>query len=132
MEKDGNNANPQKTLQNKNKRPWIITLFCFTGIIWLFLIFLGIIGLITIAQNNFNTYNLSRLIIEIIVFISGAIALRLYWLMRKKAVYILGVVSGFEIIFSLMSGVWPLSFSCGCDFPIILTILGLIYIKEMN
>lgn len=122
----------------KINRPWIITLFCITGIIWLFLILLGIIGMVIEPTNQFKLkekfelLDLFRLIIEITLLITGIISLRFYWLMKKKGVLLLGIVAGLEISFNFLYGIWPLSFSCGCDFPIILTILGLIYFKQMN
>ncbi|MCS6789314.1 MAG: hypothetical protein NZ484_02030 [Patescibacteria group bacterium] len=127
--------NIYKSLNQKGEkinRPWIITLFCFTGTLWLFLIFLGIIGLISILKNNFNIINLIKLFLEISLFIVGIIALRLYWLMKKKAVFLLGIAAGIEMGFNFLYGIWPLSLSCGCDFPIILTILGILYYKKMN
>jgi xanthine/uracil permease len=133
MENNLISKNNSKSGSNPNKkRPWIITLLCFLGILWLFLMFLGIIRISAILKQNFNFNTLIQLIIEIMVFIIGIISLRLYWRMKRKAIYLLGFTSGFEIIFNSINGVWPLSLSCGCDFPIILTILGLLYIKQMD
>jgi hypothetical protein len=52
--------------------------------------------------------------------------------MKKAGIYILGIISSVEIILNLLNGVWPLSLSCGCEFPILLTILGLLYRKQME
>lgn len=116
----------------KIKRPLIITIFCVSGIIWLFMIFLGIIGFLSNIKQNYGFLNIIRLIIEVLFFIFGIVALRLYWLMKKRGVWILALISGIEIIFDFYYGIWPLSLACGCQFPIILTILGLIYLKKMN
>lgn len=121
-----------KIKNQKINRPWIITLFCFTGIFWLLFIFLAIIGIYLNLKNNFNIIELIRLILEINLFISGIISLRFYWLMKKEAVFLLGIVSGLEIGFNFLYGLLPISFICGCDYPIILTILGLIYFKQMK
>lgn len=114
------------------KRPLIITIFCILGIIWLFIIFLGIVGIFLNIKQNYSFLNIIRLIIEVLFFILGIVALRLYWLMKKRGVWILALISGIEIIFNFYYGIWPLSLACGCQFPIILTILGLIYLKKMR
>lgn len=120
-----------QNLKLKFQRPLIITIFCLIGIIWLFLIFIGIIGIL-INLKEVNILIIIRVIIEISIFIIGIIALRLYWLMKKEGVLMLALISGTEIISSLFSGNWPLSLACGCQFPIIFTILGLIYLKQMS
>lgn len=116
----------------KIKRPLIISIFCVLGIIWLFIIFLGIVGMIINIKQNYGVLNIIRLIIEILLFIFGVMALHLYWLMKKRGVWILALISGIEIIFNFYYGIWPLSLACGCQFPIILTVLGLIYLKQMS
>jgi tryptophan-rich sensory protein len=117
--------------ESKNKRPLIITFLCIIGIFWLILYFLGLINLIlTINEKNIN--NAINLFIEIITFLYAIIAIRLYWQMKKAGIYILGIISSVEIILNLLNGVWPLSLSCGCEFPILLTILGLLYRKQME
>ena len=117
--------------ENIEKRPWIITFFCIIGIFWLILYFLGLLSFI-VTKNFRETGNAFDLFIELITFFYAIIALRLYWQMKKAGVYILGIISLIEIILNLVNGFWPLSLSCGCEFPIILTILGLIYRKQMN
>jgi len=121
----------EKTKENIGKRPWIITFFCIIGIFWLILYFLGLISLI-LTKNFRDTENAFNLFIELITFFYSIIAIRLYWQMKKAGVYILGIISSIEIILNLLNGVWPLSLSCGCEFPLLLTILGLIYRKQMN
>jgi tryptophan-rich sensory protein len=117
--------------ENIEKRPWIITFFCIIGIFWLILYFLGLLSFI-VTKNFRETGNAFDLFIELITFFYAIIALRLYWQMKKAGVYILGIISSIEIILNLLNGVWPLSLSCGCQFPILLTILGLIYRKRMS
>jgi len=117
--------------ENVKKRPWIITFFCIIGIFWLILYFLGLLSFI-VTKNFRETGNAFDLFIELITFFYAIIALRLYWQMKKAGVYILGIISSIEIILNLVNGFWPLSLSCGCEFPIILTILGLIYRKQMS
>jgi tryptophan-rich sensory protein len=117
--------------ENVKKRPWIITFFCIIGIFWLILYFLGLVSFI-VTKNFRETGNAFDLFIELITFFYAIIALRLYWQMKKAGVYILGIISSIEIILNLLNGVWPLSLSCGCEFPILLTILGLIYRKRMS
>ena len=117
--------------ENVKKRPWIITFFCIIGIFWLILYFLGLLSFI-VTKNFRETGNAFDLFIELITFFYAIIALRLYWQMKKAGVYILGIISLIEIILNLVNGFWPLSLSCGCEFPIILTILGLIYRKQMS
>lgn len=124
--------NNQGNRNVKTKRPLIITIFCILGTIWLFMMLLGIYGFILNIQKNYNFLNTLRLIIEILLFVFGIIALRFYWLMKKRGVWILGLIAGIEIVFNLYYGFWPLSLACGCQFPIILTILGLIYFKQMS
>lgn len=125
-----NKINNQKIEKNKINRPWIITLFCILGALWLAIIFIGIIGILKFDISN--NFKIIWLIIEGLVLILGIIALKYFWLMRKRGIYLLITISGIEIIWSLWNGLWPLSLSCGCEFPIILTILGLIYFKEMS
>ena len=117
--------------ENVKKRPWIITFFCIIGIFWLILYFLGLLSFI-VTKNFRETGNAFDLFIELITFFYAIIALRLYWQMKKAGVYILGIISSIEIILNLVNGFWPLSLSCGCQFPILLTILGLIYRKQMS
>jgi len=117
--------------ENVKKRPWIITFFCIIGIFWLILYFLGLLSFI-VTKNFRETGNAFDLFIELITFFYAIIALRLYWQMKKAGVYILGIISLIEIILNLVNGFWPLSLSCGCQFPILLTILGLIYRKRMS
>ena len=117
--------------ENVKKRPWIITFFCIIGIFWLILYFLGLLSFI-VTKNFRETGNAFDLFIELITFFYAIIALRLYWQMKKAGVYILGIISSIEIILNLLNGIWPLSLSCGCQFPILLTILGLIYRKRMS
>jgi len=117
--------------ENVKKRPWIITFFCIVGIFWLILYFLGLLSFI-VTKNFRETGNAFDLFIELITFFYAIIALRLYWQMKKAGVYILGIISLIEIILNLVNGFWPLSLSCGCQFPILLTILGLIYRKRMS
>jgi tryptophan-rich sensory protein len=113
------------------KRPWIITLFCIIGIFWLVLYFLGLVSFI-VTKNFRGAGSVFDLFIELITFFYAIIAVRLFWQMKKAGIYILGIISSIEIILNLLNGVWPLSLSCGCEFPILLTILGLIYRKQMN
>jgi tryptophan-rich sensory protein len=117
--------------ESKNKRPLIITFLCIIGIFWLILYFLGLINLI-LTTNEKSINNAINLFIEIITFLYAIIAIRLYWQMKKAGIYILGIISSVEIILNLLNGVWPLSLSCGCEFPILLTILGLLYRKQME
>jgi hypothetical protein len=117
--------------ENIRKRPWIITLFCIIGIFWLVLYFLGLVSFI-VTKNFRDVGNAFDLYIELITFFYAIIAIRLFWQMKKAGIYILGIISSIEIILNLVNGVWPLSLSCGCEFPIILTILGLIYRKQMS
>jgi hypothetical protein len=129
------NIASNKTESNKKeeikKRPWIITLFCIIGIFWLVLYFLGLVSFI-VTKNFRDVGNAFDLSIELITFFYAIIAVRLFWQMKKAGIYILGIISSIEIILNLLNGVWPLSLSCGCEFPIILTILGLIYRKRMS
>jgi len=117
--------------ESKNKRPLIITFLCIIGIFWLILYFLGLINLI-LTTNEKSINNAINLFIEIITFLYAIIAIRLYWQMKKAGIYILGTISSVEIILNLLNRVWPLSLSCGCEFPILLTILGLLYRKQME
>jgi hypothetical protein len=115
----------------KNKRPLVITLLCIIGIFWLILYFLGLVNFI-LTKNFRDTENVFDLFIELITFFYAIIAIKLYWQMKKAGIYILGIISSIEIILNLLNGVWPLSLGCGCKFPILLTILGLIYRKQMS
>jgi hypothetical protein len=117
--------------ENIGKRPWIITLFCIIGIFWLVLYFLGLVSFI-VTKNFRDIGNAFDLSIELITFFYAIIAVRLFWQMKKAGIYILGIISSMEIILNLLSGTWPLSLSCGCEFPILLTILGLLYRKQMS
>ena len=117
--------------ENIKKRPWIITFFCIIGIFWLVLYFLGLVSFI-VTKNFRGAGNAFDLFIELITFFYAIIAVRLFWQMKKAGIYILGIISSIEIILNLLNGFWPLSLSCGCEFPIILTILGLIYRKRMS
>jgi len=126
---------PSKAKQNQEKktekRPLIITFLCIIGIFWLILYFLGLISFI-LTKNFKSAGDAFHLFIELITFFYGIIAIILYWQMKKAGIYILGIISSIEIILNILNGFWPISLSCGCEFPILLTILGLIYKKQMS
>ncbi len=123
----------EKIYENKNqsiKRPLLITFLGYIGILWLIMVLLGIIGIIGFIKQN--KLSIAHLIIEIVIFASGIFALKLYFQMKRKSIYIFSAISGIDIIWNFSQGIWPLFLNCGCEFPLLVILSGLIYFKQMN
>jgi hypothetical protein len=115
---------------NLKKRPFLISFLSYVGILWLILIFLGIIGILGLIKKNQASF--SYLFFETIIFILGILGIKWFFKMNKKGVYTLALISIIDIYLSLSQGIWPLTLNCGCEFPLLATISGLIYFKEMK
>lgn len=123
----------EKIYENKNqpiKKPFLITFLGYVGILWLIMVFLGIVGIIGFIKQN--KLSLLYLIVEIIIFAFGIFALKLYFQMKRKSIYIFMVISTVDILLNFSQGIWPLSLQCGCEFPLLIVLSGLLYFKQMN
>lgn len=113
--------------QGKIKRPVVLTIFCILGFLGLAFGFISIF-LVPDVVSQLTSRSSLYLPITIILSLSMIVSLVGYWKMRKWGVYLYSVATGINIVYGLSINT-PIYNSL---FPVIITILGWIYLKRMT